>query len=182
MLLSVHRGPHGAVARAGALPRIGRERDRVLPVAAATRCGCGVLAPGRPGRLHAPCPPLWHPAVTGRIAGRGPLSGPPRPALLAAPPGPAGLEHPPATAPHHRGRPRRPSSRKTGCSASLRLLPWTKCGWVVPGRATSRTCRWWAGAGATWPPGAILVLGGSWAGTWPRRCLPNSCCWLWSRP
>ncbi len=73
-------------------------------MAAATRCGCDVLAPGRPGRLRPPCPPLWHPAVTGRIAGRRPRGGALRPALLAVPSGPARAEHPSATALHHRGR------------------------------------------------------------------------------
>ena len=55
-------------------------------------------------------------------------------------------------------------------------------GWVVPGRAISCTCPWWAGASATWLPGTTPAHAGSWAVTWPRRCPPNSCCWPRNKP
>ena len=56
-----------------------------------------------------------------------------------------------------------------------------RCGWVVPGRVTSRICPLSAGAGATWPSGAMPARAGLWVGTWPRRCPPNSCSTRWNK-
>ncbi len=84
------------MARAGALPLAGRECGRLLPVAAAAQRGPGTLACGCPASIYAPCRPLRHPPVAGRIARRGPRCGPLRPALAAASAGLARPEHPAA--------------------------------------------------------------------------------------
>jgi transposase len=127
--LPVHPGRHGTVARAGALPLVGRAYGRLVSVAIAARCGSGTLVRGGPAGVYALCRPLRHPPPAGRMAGRGPRRGPLRPALVVASTGLACPEHPAAAPAPDDGRPGGRGGRKPAAGPAGPHRPEPGQGW-----------------------------------------------------